>query len=70
MKTYNRIMEVFWLAAAVFSVIAVGYLIKNIGFAEGGLWLALPVIALFMWYMRRRFRKRMQQQQDQQKGPK
>lgn len=69
MRIYNRLMEVFWLAAAVFTAIVAIYLINNVGFSEGGVWLAMPVVSIVMWYLRRKFRKRMQQQQeDQQNG--
>ena len=63
MKIYNRIMEVFWLAAAVFTLGLAIYLINEVGFSEGAIYLAMPVVSVILWYMRRNFRRRLQQQE-------
>lgn len=60
MKTYNKIMEMFWLAVGVVVIIMVTYM----GFTEGfGSWAAyyfFALMALLTYTMRRFMRKRME----------
>ena len=63
MRIYNRVMEMFWLAAAVFTLGVAIYLINDVGFSEGAIYLTMPVVSVILWYLRRNFRKRMKQQE-------
>ena len=70
MRIYNRIMEVFWLAATVCVIAWAVYFISEVGFSnletfEQVLCIVMPIIAFLLWSMRRNFRKRMQQHQEQ-----
>ncbi len=59
-STYNRIMEVFWLAAAVVTLAICIYLGNEAGYDKAAWYFFMPVIALALWYIRRRFRKAME----------
>lgn len=64
MRIYNRLMEVFWFAAGVFTLGLSIYLINDTSFEEGAIYLAMPAVCFALWYLRRNFRKRLQQQQE------
>lgn len=71
MKSYNRIMELFWL----FSTIAIVLVVTFMGVKEGfSTWLVYYVLALMTSgtyllrrFMRRRMERTMQQQNNQPK---
>lgn len=59
MKNYTRIMEMFWLIVAIGTAIFAGKIIYTTGANnETLLFLFPPFIALGMWYVRRRYRKK------------
>lgn len=58
MKHYHRIMELFWLVTAVFTVFFAVYIIYKVGFAEGWLIITLPAISILLFFMRRYARKK------------
>ncbi|MCI5055896.1 MAG: hypothetical protein MRY83_07290 [Flavobacteriales bacterium] len=61
MKTYSKIMEVIWVILGVGSIIYILYRwINGMGFEDKKIIFALPLIAGFQFYMRRRFRKNME----------
>lgn len=55
-KAY-RFMERFWLVAAVISVGLSTYILIVDGVEAGKYYMLLPVLALTIWFMRRRVRK-------------
>ena len=65
MSRYHKVMEVFWLTAAVVSAGFVGYIIYARGWSDD-LWVfcIMPVVAVMLWLMRRGFRKKMERNQD------
>lgn len=58
----NRIMEWFWLVVGIVSTIAVIVYWFIGGQLEGGLIMAFPCLAFLMFFVRRFFRKRFEQQ--------
>ena len=60
MKTYNKIMETFWLAMGIVLIITVGYMIISDGWTKNGIYLIFPGISLMMWVARRFMRRRME----------
>lgn len=60
MKRYNRIMEVFWLAAATLTLVVALQAIAVKGIKDSYLMLSFPVISLALYAMRRYFRKKVE----------
>lgn len=58
MQRYNRIMEIFWLATAVVTLILGFYIIHEKGFTDNWLFLFFPFLAGAMYAMRRYLRKK------------
>ncbi len=64
MKTYNRIMEIFWFSMAVLIVIVVtGMGIKD-GFGTWAIYYLFALMSLGTFTMRRYMRKRMEKHQE------
>jgi len=59
MKKITRIMEFFWLAVAILSLVGAGYYIYTLGWAEGWIYLMFPLVASMMWAWRRGMRSRI-----------
>ncbi len=59
MKKYNRIMEIFWLVVAVITFFFSVYRLTKVGLSEGYMFLFMPVIAGILFGLRRRMRKKM-----------
>ncbi len=60
MHKLNRLMEHFWLALAIGTLLAAIWVIVTEGWEKGGQWLFLPGIAGAAWGMRRFMRKRLE----------
>lgn len=60
MKKMNRIMEFFWLAVAVISLIGAGFYVYELGWTEGWIYLLFPLTAFMMWAYRRMMRSRVE----------
>jgi hypothetical protein len=63
MKTYNRIMELFWLSVGTVIFIAVTYMGITEGFANWAIYYALGAMAFGTFFMRRFMRLRMAKHQ-------
>lgn len=61
MKRHNRIMEIFWLVVAVVTFFFSVYRVTKVGFGEGYVFLFMPVVAGVLFGMRRRIRKKMEE---------
>lgn len=59
MNKLGRIMEHFWLALAIATLLAAVWVIVNEGWDKGAQWLVLPAIATAAWLMRRFVRRRL-----------
>ena len=53
MRKLNKFMEHFWLAVAIGTALAAGWVILAEGYDAGKSWLLFPAIALAMYFMRR-----------------
>jgi uncharacterized membrane protein len=61
MKNYNKIMEVFWLVVAIVTfVYAIIQMLKPEIGLNGAIMLIPPIAAFGMYYLRRRFRVKQQ----------
>ena len=60
MKRYNKIMEVFWLVTAILTSVIAAYVIGKKGLADNYHFLFFPLIAGFLFGMRRFMRMRME----------
>lgn len=60
MKTYNNIMEKFWLFAGIAMVLVITVLGFKEGFDRWYPYYVFPALAFFAWLMRRFMRKRME----------
>ncbi len=60
MHKLSRLMEHFWLALAIGTLLAALWVIGSEGWEKGGQWLFLPGIAGAAWLMRRFARKRLE----------
>ena len=60
LRKLNKFMEHFWLAVAIGTALAAGWVIMAEGFEEGKSWLLFPLIALAMYFMRRFMRGRLE----------
>lgn len=60
MKTYNSIMEKFWLFAGIAMLLFITVLGFKEGFDRWYPYYVFPVLAFFAWLMRRVMRKRME----------
>lgn len=63
MRQFHRIMEIFWLSTAIFSLFISIYMVKAAGFKEGGIYLLLPFVATVMFILRRRYRRTLDKQE-------
>ena len=61
MKRHNRIMEIFWLVVAVVTFFFSVYRVTKVGFREGYVFLLMPAVAGVLYGMRRRIRKKMEE---------
>ncbi|MDX1446905.1 hypothetical protein [Lishizhenia sp.] len=59
MQTYNKIMQVFWLALVILSFIYITYMGITEGFETWLSFYLLPVFAFCFWMIRRWMMKRM-----------
>jgi len=57
-------MEHFWLAVAIGTALAAGWVMYQEGFGAGRQWLWFPGIALAMYFFRRFMRGRLEAMQD------
>lgn len=64
MKTYNRIMEIFWFSMAVLIVIVVTGMGFKDGFETWAIYYLFAAMALGTFTMRRYMRKRMEKHQE------
>ena len=60
MRKLNKFMEHFWLAVAIGTALAAGWVILAEGYDAGKSWLLFPAIALAMYFMRRFMRGRLE----------
>jgi purine-cytosine permease-like protein len=59
MKAYNKIMQMFWLAVGIVTIIAVTYLGFTEGFERWVSYYILGVFAILLYFIRRFMMKRM-----------
>lgn len=69
MHTYHKIAEKFWLVAAILSLLYAGYRFGGASereepLTENLVFLLLPLVAGFLFALRRNFRKRLERDQD------
>ncbi|MBN4061955.1 MAG: hypothetical protein COA57_12325 [Flavobacteriales bacterium] len=60
MKTYNRIMEIFWLVTAVLALALAVYTVRAKGIEENWYLLLFPVACVAMFALRRYMRKKIE----------
>lgn len=60
MSGYHKIMEIFWLAAAILSGMYAFYSLGKIGLEKTGILMALPFVALILFFLRFFTRKRLE----------
>lgn len=63
MKTYNKIMEVFWLSMGAVLTIMVVYMLIADGWDKNSIYLIFPGICFMMFFARRFMRIRMEKHQ-------
>lgn len=63
MKTYIRIMEIFWLSASILTFIMVTIMCLKENFASWAPYYTFSVLALAVYFVRRFMRKRMERHQ-------
>ncbi len=68
MNKLARFMEHFWLAVAIGTAIATGWVISTEGFAVGRQWLIFPGVALAMFWFRRFTRAKLEAMKEREKG--
>lgn len=59
MKGYNKIMQLFWLATGIVTIIAVTYLGFTEGFERWASYYIFGVFAILLFFIRRFMMKRM-----------
>ncbi len=59
----NKMLEKFWWAMAIITLLAVVYFSFTEGFDKWALYFAVPVLAAFMALMRRFMRKKLEKSQ-------
>lgn len=64
MKTYNRIMELFWLSVGTVVLISVTFLGIKEGFSHWAVYYIFGLMALGTFVLRRFMRKRMEKHQE------
>lgn len=64
METYNKIMQVFWLAMAVVIGVSVTYMCITEGFEKWAFNYVFAVLALFVYLVRKFMMKRMKKHQE------
>jgi hypothetical protein len=64
MKTYNKVMQWFWLGMTIFTLIYVTYNVINEGFRQWGMYYIFAGVTLFFFYVRKFMIKRMEKHQD------
>ncbi|PKR79691.1 hypothetical protein CW751_13710 [Brumimicrobium salinarum] len=60
MKTYNKIMQFFWLAMGLVTIVAVTYMGLTDGFDRWASYYFFGVLALLLYFVRRFMMKRME----------
>jgi hypothetical protein len=68
MRKLNRLMEHFWLAVAIGTLLAALWTIYMEGITVGSQWLWFPVIAFSMFVFRRFTRKKLEAMDDRANG--
>lgn len=68
MNKLARFMEHFWLAVAIGTAIAAGWVIYTEGFDVGRQWLIFPGVALAMFWFRRFTRAKMEAMKEREQG--
>lgn len=68
LRKLNRFMEHFWLAVAIGTAIAAGWVIATDGFEKGRSWLLFPGIATAMFLFRRFTRRKLEAMDDRAQG--
>ncbi|MNU50432.1 hypothetical protein D3C71_393980 [compost metagenome] len=63
MKTYNRIMELFWLSVGIIIIIMVTVMCLKESFSSWAVYYVFALMALGTYFMRRFMRKRMEKHQ-------
>ncbi len=63
MKTYNRIMELFWLSVGIIIIIMVTVMCLKESFSSWAVYYVFALMALGTYFMRRWMRKRMEKHQ-------
>ena len=63
MKTYNKIMQWFWLAMTLFILVVVTNNVIKIGFREWGLYYIFAVVTFLFFLIRKFMIKRMEKHQ-------
>lgn len=69
MRKLNRLMEHFWLAVAIGTGIAAGWVIVAEGFEQGRQWLLFPAVALAMFAVRRFTRRKLEAMKQRKRQP-
>jgi hypothetical protein len=68
MNKLARFMEHFWLAVAIGTAIAAGWVIYTDGFVVGRQWLIFPGVALAMFWFRRFTRAKLEAMKEREQG--
>lgn len=69
MKTYNRIMELFWLSTGIIIILLVTYMCLKENFSSWAIYYVFALMALGTFFMRRFMRKRMEKHQEYLNNP-
>lgn len=64
MKTYNRIMELFWLSMGIVIIVLVTFMCFKEGFDSWAIYYVFALMSLGTYFMRRFMRKRMEKHQE------
>ena len=64
METYNKIMQLFWLAMATVIIVSVTYMGITEGFDKWSFNYVFALLALFVYFIRRYMMKRMKKHQE------
>lgn len=64
MKTYNRIMELFWLSTGIIILLLVTFMCLKENFSSWAIYYVFALMAFGTYFMRRFMRKRMEKHQE------
>lgn len=64
MKSYNRIMEIFWIVLAILTAMASIFLFWKFGFDKNWYLLVISGMSLVQWFLRYQYRKKQEKEQN------